>query len=345
MEKITIQKIAEELGLSRNTVSLALRESEIVSESTRTRVLEYARKTGYFKRSEIENAAVPRYHVMVLRRPNEAIFWDKIMSGIMKEAREMNCLIQMAVVLEEDVLQSRLPIGYHENIDAFIFLNIFPEEYVKLILQDGKVGIFLDGDVRMDKSTMPGDMIKSEGMRSVRCITRQLISQGLKRILFFSCSDVDECQTVRDRFIGYQRAMEEADLPMTTLKDIMDMNSRNVYNIEELGMILDDMGELPEAFVCSNDVLGSRIIGVLRDRGIRVPEEIAVSGFDNMEETSIAPFMTTADFHGEWLGERLIMQMMWRLGHPEAPHEVIMIDSKVIFRCSTEKWVGQKDLQ
>lgn len=337
MEKITIQKMAKELGLSRNTVSLALRESNVVSESTRRQVVEYARKAGYFKNFGPEIGQGPRYHVMVLRRPNDAAFWDKVMSGIMKEAREENCLIQMAVVLEEDVLQSRLPIGYHENIDAFLFVNIFPQEYIQLLLQGGKIGIFLDGDVHMDKSTMPGDMIKSEGIRSVHCITRQLISQGLKRIIFFSSVDVGECQSVRDRLTGYQQAMQEENLPMTTLKDIMEWKEHNVYNLEELADIINGMEELPEAFVCSNDVIAARVVNVLRGKGVKVPGEVAVSGFDNEEERNVAPFITTADFHGEWLGRRLIMQMMWRLAHPEAPHEVIVVDSEVIFRRSTEK--------
>lgn len=336
MTKITIQDIAKEMGLSRNTVSLALKGSEVVAASTRQRIYEYALRAGFFRQAE-PGAVRPEYLVMVLRRPNDAVFWDKIMSGIMKEAREENCLIQVGVILEEDILQSRLPIGYKENVDAFLFLNVFPESYVELLLQEGKAGIFLDGDVHVGRGAMSGDMVKSEGLRSTHCITRTLIAQGLKRIEFLSSDDVEVCQTVHDRLLGYQQAMEEANLPMTTMKELQKLKGRNVYNLRELGAIMDERAELPEAFVCSNDVIAARVIQVLRERGIRVPEDVAVTGFDNTEERDAVQFITTADFNAEWLGRRLVMQMLWRLRHPEAPHEVIMVDSKVIFRHSSEK--------
>ncbi len=108
---MTIQEIAKALGLSRNTVSLALKDNEIVSESTRSRVQEYALKSGYYKAAAKFSEPKPQYRVLVLRRPNEAAFWDMIMGGIMKEAREENCLIQVAVVLEEDVETLKLPVG------------------------------------------------------------------------------------------------------------------------------------------------------------------------------------------------------------------------------------------
>ena len=176
MSKVTIQDIAKEMGLSRNTVSLALKGSDVVSSSTRQRVYEYAVRAGYMKSAEVGHTAKPEYLIMVLRRPNEAVFWDIIMGGIMKEAREHNCLIQVAVVLEEDIAQGRFPVGYRENVDALLFMNIFPESYVEMLLRSGKPGIFLDDRVAISTSIMLGDMVKSEGIRSVQCITRQLIA-------------------------------------------------------------------------------------------------------------------------------------------------------------------------
>lgn len=338
MEKVRIQDIAKEMGLSRNTVSLALKGSEVVSASTRRRIYEYALQVGYFRQREPEAAAKPEYLVMVLRSPNEAVFWDKIMSGIMKEARQENCRLQVGVILEEDILHSRLPVGDREKINAFLFLNVFPESYVDLLLRGGKIGIFLDGNVHSTRSTLQGDMVKSEGTRSVRCITKELIRRGLKRIEFFACyEEVDTCQTVHDRLIGYQLAMEEAGLPMTVMKDLQRLKGRNLYNLEELQAILGEREELPEAFVCGNDVVADRVIQVLKRRGLRVPEDVAVTGFDNEEERGSVQFITTADFNAEWLGRRLVTQMLWRIRHPEAPHEVIMVDSKVIFRRSSEK--------
>lgn len=334
---MTIQEMANALGLSRNTVSLALKDNEIVSESTRRRVQEYALKAGYYKAMPAVSDIKHQYRVLVLRRPNEAVFWDRIMSGIMQEARKENCLIQAAVVLEEDVESMTLPAGCNDGIDAFLFLNLFPQEYVQMILRYGHIGIFLDGDVQVSQSTMLGDMVKVEGTRCVYCMTKQLISQGLRRIAFLSSTDVSYCQTIWDRLIGYQHAMEEANLPMTTMKDLLKINKNNVYNLEELTSFVDSIRKMPEAFVCSNDVIAERLIRILEKRNIRVPEDVAVTGFDNIEALNVRKFITTADFQGEWLGRRLVQQILWRFRHPEAPYEVVTLDSRIIYRRSSEK--------
>lgn len=336
MARVTIQDIAKEMSLSRNTVSLALKGSNVVSEETRRRVREYAVRAGYLKRIEPERQESPEYLIMVLRRPNEAVFWDKIMSGIMKEARLHNWLVQVAVVMEEDIAQERLPVGY-DKVDALIFMNVFPESYAELLVKNGKYGIFLDDRVSTDNSVLLGDMIKSEGIRSVQCITRQLIAQGLRQIEFLSSTDVEECQTVNDRLIGYSRAMEEADLPATTLEELRKVNECNIYDVEALSQWIKKKKSLPEAFVCANDIIAQGLIKVLRENGKRVPEDVAVVGFDNEESRSADAFITTADFNAEWLGCRLVMQILWRMSHPDAPYEAITVDSKVIFRQSSNK--------
>lgn len=342
MAKVTIQEIAKEMGLSRNTVSLALKGSEIVSPSTRQRVLEYAIQTGYVKTQSRTASASDNqeYHILILRRPNEAVFWDVIMRGVMEEAREQNCLVQVAIVLEKDIEQGRFPVAYRDSADAFVFLNVFPDDYLRMLLQNGKPGIFLDYAVEFPGATMLGDMVKSEGIRSVQCMTKKLIDQGLKRIEFFSSFDVEEVQTVHDRLIGYQKAMLEAGLPMTNMEDLQRLNRRSVYELEDLAAIVAEKEVLPEAFVCSNDVIAERLITVLREKGIRVPEDIAVTGFDNEERRSAMPFITTAEFNAEWLGRRLVRQFVWRIAHPDAPFEEIVVGSKVLFRRSSEKNVS-----
>lgn len=168
-------------------------------------------------------------------------------------------------------------------------------------------------------------------------MTKQLISQGLKSIAFLSSTDVCSCQTIWDRLIGYQHAMEEANLPMTTMKDLMKINRYNVYNLGELTSFVDSIRKMPEAFVCSNDVIAERLIRILEKRNVRVPEDVAVTGFDNIEALNVRKFITTADFQGEWLGRRLVQQILWRFRHPEAPYEVVTVDSRIIYRRSSEK--------
>lgn len=332
MPKITIQSMAAALGLSRNTVALALKGDAAVSPITRQRVYDYARETGYIKEEG------GQHHFMVLKTPDEAPFWNRIVDGIAEEARTNNCIVTVAVVTDEDIAQCRLPIGCREETDVFLFLNVFPEEYCRLLVRDGKIGIFLDGRANGGQTQQIGDLIKSEGIRSMRRITKQLILQGLSRIEFLAGADVAEFETLADRLLGYQEAMEEAGLPMTTLRDLTKNPQSNLYKKEELRKVLSGFPEMPEAFVCCSDALACRVTNELNARNIRVPEDVAVTGFDNDEERSINPFFTTANFNTKWLGQKMVMQAVWRLEHPQAPHETIVVESRVIFRHSSEKY-------
>ncbi len=115
MGKVTIQSIAKDLGLSRNTVSMALKGNELVTPRTRERILRYAEQVGYTTgtpREEMHREKQPDllYHIMILRRPDVAVYWDKVINGISEEASRNHCQTQV-VVTREDEEEKRLPRG------------------------------------------------------------------------------------------------------------------------------------------------------------------------------------------------------------------------------------------
>ena len=67
----------------------------------------------------------------------------------------------------------------------------------------------------------------------------------------------------------------------------------------------------------------------------RVPEDVAVSGFDNNIEDLLAENLTTVQVFNEELGSRLALQILYRIKYPHTPHEVTYLESKVLYRAST----------
>ena len=124
MGKITIQNIAKELGLSRNTVSMALKGNELVTPRTREMVLRYAEQVGYAVRTpqseepQKEAPPSPLYQIMILRKPDVAVYWDKVINGISEEASRNHCQTQVAVVTPEDEEERRRPPGLTESTQA-----------------------------------------------------------------------------------------------------------------------------------------------------------------------------------------------------------------------------------
>lgn len=77
----------------------------------------------------------------------------------------------------------------------------------------------------------------------------------------------------------------------------------------------------------------------LKDKGISVPDDVAVTGYDDLESMAkvIEPYLTTVRVGNQRLGRRLVQQLMWRIENPAFPTEVTFIYTEVIFRKSSEK--------
>lgn len=124
-------------------------------------------------------------------------------------------------------------------------------------------------------------------------MTRHFIEvHKMKRICFVTGRI--EAEDAVKRFVGYKRAMKEADIPVTD--DMVFYGNYWRNKARETVDYFTDREVLPEAIVCSNDYEALSVTEELIKRGFRVPEDIAVSGFDNVEETKISvPLLTTLE--------------------------------------------------
>lgn len=344
MKKVTIQDVARELNLSRNTVARALNNSDTVAYETRYMVIEKACEMGYLK---VSPSALNEFKlhanrgeaktVLVLARREISVFWNSIIMGISDMLNQNGCRLRLDFVSEEEERRLILPMDFSEEIDGLIIISVFSREYFAEILKRELPTVCLDFSESVGKTDCPVDIVLSEGTESVRTITKQLIGQGLKRIGFVG--DISYCRTIRDRYTGYMAALGEFGIvPLPDIVAIRHVPGR-YYAAEEVGAYLDGIHEMPEAIVCANDVIAMLVVKALRARGFSVPEDVAVTGFDNQEELSqMDAFLTTVRVGNTRLGKRLACQLFFRLQHPELPREMVTVDTEVIFRDSSKKY-------
>lgn len=344
MKKVTIQDVARELNLSRNTVARALNNSDTVAYETRYMVIEKACEMGYLK---VSPSALNEFKlhvghsesktVLVLARREISVFWNSIIMGISDMLNQNGYRLRFDFVSEEEERRLILPVDFSEEIDGLILISVFSREYFAEILKKELPTVCLDFPALINKADYPVDIVVSEGTESVRAITKQLVGQGLKRIGFVG--DISYCRTIRDRYTGYMAALGEFGLvPSGDIVAIQHVPGR-YYAEEEIGAYLDGIKEMPDAIVCANDVIAMHIVKGLRARGVSVPEDVAVTGFDNQEELAqVDAFLTTVRVGNTRLGKRLACQLFFRLQHPELPGEMVMVDTKVIYRDSSKKY-------
>ncbi len=340
MGKITIQSIASDLGLSRNTVSMALKGNELVTPRTRERILRYAEEIGYIgslPRSDAhveEETEISPYQVVILRKPDVAVYWDKVINGISEEACSNHCRPRVAVITREDEEKKRLPSGLDEGVQAVFCVKMLDREYVQRIKQMGIRVILLD-DYKDDINERLGDVVKPESFQPTIRLTRHLIDQGMRRIGFLN-ENSGAYETMHDRFAGYLFAMRQAGIEPEPDLVKPDMGGE-FYDVGNFERIVESYKVLPEAVVCGNDEIAKYLTQALRKKGLRVPEDVAVTGFDNDEEGMLDPFFSTVNIDVKWLGKRMVQCFLWRMAHPNAPYEKIVVSGEVIIRKSSIK--------
>lgn len=341
MGKVTIQRIAKELGFSRNTVSMALKGNDMVAPQTREMIIRYAKELGFYGLAAEEEKPVPEkaaeasYHIMILKRAHVAVYWDKVISGISEEASRHNCHIQIVVVTDEDERQQRLPLGLNGDIQAVFSVNLFDKAYMRKIRQMG-IQIYLLDNYRDMEEEPFGDVVKMEGFSATAQLTRHLIDQGMRRIGFLN-ENSSIYESMYDRYAGYQYAMKQAGIEPDPAIVLPDVRNNHFYEIETYYEIVKiyEAGIFPEAVVCGNDEIAKQLTQVLRIKGYRVPEDVALTGFDNDEEGMLDPFFSTVNVNAKWLGQRMVQSFIRRVEHPGIPYEEVLVYGKVILRRSS----------
>lgn len=344
MKKVTIQDVARELNLSRNTVSKALNNSDTVAYETRYLVIEKAYEMGYSKLSpavlnqfKLRNKSDESKTIVVLTRREISLFYNSIIMGISDELNKYGCKLQFNFISEEDEKNLVLPLDLQVEVSGVIILSVFSNDYVQKIMKRNIPIVFLDGPSDFGEYASYGDIVICESKESIKRITTDLIDKGIRKIGFIG--DITYCKTIYDRYQGYLLALHEAGIePDEGIIATYHANTR-FYKQVEVNEAISSFSYLPEAIVCANDDIAMYAIHYLSSKGLSVPDDIAITGYDNIEEMTKAamPLLTTVRVGNQRIGKRLVQQLMWRLENPNFPKEVIFVGVEVIFRESSNK--------
>ena len=94
--------------------------------------------------------------------------------------------------------------------------------------------------------------------------------------------------------------------------------------------------QLPDVFVCANDFVAIDLIHALKKRGIRIPEDVLVTGFDNSTESRIIdPHLTTVDIPSSKMGYIAADMLLSRIKEPDTPYRIMHVRTTLKFREST----------
>lgn len=331
--KITLATIAEQLNLSTATVSLALRNSELIANTTKTRVKMMAAELGYIYNRRAASLRTSKSGII-------GVLVHDIMNPFFAE---------ILLAIEEELGQNQqtfLLCNHHDKIR-------FQTQFVETLLQFGADGVILSPAIgttfqdidRIKKNNLPIVMIarsipksdvpsfRGDDRAGVYLATRHLIQLGHKRIAFIGGKR--STSTGRDRRAGYLAALEEARIaPEPELQ--MGSESTRKAGYDSVRLMFNSNLVRPTAIVCFNDLVAIGVMSGLRDLGLEPGKDVSVTGYDDISEAEIAaPALTTVWNGQQQVGQRAAQTIIALANGKNVDTDRVLITPELRPRAST----------
>ncbi|WP_454190707.1 LacI family DNA-binding transcriptional regulator [Paenibacillus sp. Marseille-Q7038] len=338
-EKVTIQDIADALGISRNTASKALNGSSNIPDETRNKVIKKAIELKYkqFAFMEIESILSKNSGNIALlteNLPNTSHFGSALISGLEKRISAEGYNLSIHIVRDIDQKSLSLPNNFDvSNVDGIICIELFNLEYSKLITSLDIPTIFIDCSAHICYSEFQADILLMENEHSTYQLTKKLIDGGYKTLGFIG--DYNHCRSFNERWIGFNRALTESGVQLDLSQCILDEDRLFFSSPEWADDRLKQIKEFPSAFVCANDHIAVTFMKSIKNTR-SVPDDIVICGFDNaLESRIVEPQLTTVHIYRNEMGVKAAEMLLSRIKNPTQPHQVSHIYTKPIIREST----------
>jgi len=310
----TIKDIAKRTGVSHSTVSRALRGNSLISFETAERIRRAALEMGYQPSAAARSLKTHRTQVLgVIVSSLADPFFSEILFGIEECAQEGGYSLFIAAS-QHDPLRERKIVQtmMEQRTDGVIICSSsFSAEQGRQLITHG----FPIVAVNYQAAEGFHYSIYHDDIDGSRQLTRHLIELGHRRIAYLgnSCSG----RTTLDRLSGFRQEMAQTGLPLLEEYIHHAPGSEPQLGLDSVEYFLG-LKIRPTAIVCYNDVLAVGVLKGLRQAGLRVPEDISVTGFDNITFSDYTtPPLTTIDQPKRSLG-REAAELLLDLLKPES---------------------------
>ncbi|MFV9568200.1 LacI family DNA-binding transcriptional regulator [Thermoanaerobacter mathranii] len=327
-----IREVAKRAGVSVATVSRVLNGSDSVSEETKERVLKAIKELNYHPNLLGRNLRRAETRMILALMPNVSNpFYARVVKGI-EDVAHKNGYNVMLCNTDSDINREKAYLELLKNrlADGVIFMApVMSKEELTLIGQNYPViqcCEYIEG--------AGVSYVSIDNFSAAYKAVRHLIGLGHKRIGMISCEN--ELVSTKQREAGYRKALEDSGLEFD--EKLMKYGDYSFKSGVRAAKQLLAMEERPTAIFAISDIMAIGAIRAIKEEGLKVPEDIAVVGFDDISFASMYdPMLTTISQPKYDLGcvamELLIKHISGKLEEPQR----IFLEHELIIRESTVK--------
>ena len=325
-KKITLKEIAAMTGTSVSTVSKALNQSPEISESTRRRIIEVARASHYqFRRAELscleERQQIIGFLVPDVSNPYFARLWQ----GVEDIARAHNYSVVACHTGEDPVLEvEQLRRIQRLDVAGLLAVPIREANYQNLRIPF----LFLS---RCSAAFDSASYVINNDFHGAYLAAKYLLAQGKKNVFFLSGPEA--ISVAANRTQGIQIAFREKNLPFPKSHILYD-NLKFKDGHRALERIMKTYRP-PFGVFCSSDIVAIGALSAARASGYKIPDEISIVGYDNIENDQFLDYPLTtiaqADYQIGSHGMKMLVEMI-ASKEPYRQVNQIMFEPEIIIR-------------
>jgi LacI family transcriptional regulator len=316
---VTIYDLAREAGVGIGTVSRCLNNHPHVSPTTRARVLSIVKRLNYQPHAGAQRLASRRTNTISVIIPSFTnYFFVQTLQGVQDLAADIGMDLMLYGVSHTAQVEHYLRRSLHRgHVDGVLFFSmILPESFVARFQQMRLPMVLVD-------AYHPAfDSIRVQNVEGGYSATRHLLALGHRDIAMINASL--ETQPARDRMAGYQRALEEAGIPFREDRVIISSAGKNDGFNRDAGresmrrmLTLLSGPDRPSAVFIASDVQAIGALEGARAEDVRVPEDLAVVSFDDIELAQYAELTTMRQPMYE-IGRLAMEKLVSRMKDPDA---------------------------
>ena len=346
--RVTIQDIASELQLSRNTVSKAINNTGVLADATREKILRKAAEMGYkqfaylplFQEGAAKTAGLSilpsdkrEIAMLTTQFLSSSHFSSMMLDRFQSEIDHLHSGMTIHRISPIELKEKKLPSSLDiQRTAGIICFEVFDYDYAQMLCDLDVPLLFVDTPVMDMRPPLKADRLYMENRIEIQNAVTHMVQHGKKRISF--AGDKNHCQSFFERYMAYKDAVEYFGLTEGLSTCAMPSGQQN-YPVS-LYETIRRFKTMPDAFVCANDFVAMDLVKALNELGYSVPDDIWVCGFDDSQEASyFAPRLTSIHIHEQIMGYTAANLLMTRIEEPSLNYRTVYTETNLILREST----------
>ncbi len=338
----TIKDVARHAGVSTATVSLVIHNNSRISSETKRKVLKSIKTLNYYPSNSARNLVTKRTgNIGFILTEDHFLrtepFYTRIFLGTEFEARFGEYYVLLSTIESDFDKDDTLPrFILEKNVDGVIIAGKVPQNLIERILEFKIPITFVDYEYSLKCCSN----VLIDNVEGGIIATNHLIDLGHTSIGYIA-GDIKH-PSLYQRFNGYKQALDNASIPFNE----SDVQINTLYpdrqnGYESTKKLIENNKDVTSIFAC-NDAMAIGAMHYLKDNGYKIPEDISIIGFDDVEaDLLLDPPLTTIRVPKIELGAEAFRTMIGYLKNKTIPKK-ILVPVELILRSSTIAPISRK---